>query len=197
MTQKKETEIACIGWGSLIWDPRTLDYRGDWKLDGPLLPVEFARESEGRKITLVICPDVARVKTRWVLMNAPGIEEAKQNLGLREYEQATPKWIARRIGFWDRERGTMSGSEAGTIAAWGTAHGLDGVVWTDLPFGFKASAETMPSGAQVVAHLKALLGEQRDKAEEYVRRAPAEVDTVFRRLIAAELGWHQVPGGNP
>jgi hypothetical protein len=193
MTETKKRRIACIGWGSLIWDPRTLAYQGDWNLDGPMLPVEFARESDGQKITLVICPDAARMKTRWVVMRAIAIDAAKQNLGLREYDKATPKWISTRIGFWDRERGAMSGREAETIAAWGMAKDLDGAVWTDLPFGFKASPETMPTGEQVVAHLKALVGEQRAKAEEYICRAPEEVETAYRRLIEKTLDWAHRP----
>lgn len=37
--------IACIGWGSLICDRRNLDEDGHWRVDGPLPPVEFARQS--------------------------------------------------------------------------------------------------------------------------------------------------------
>jgi len=41
MTKK----IACIGWGSLIWDPRDLLVQREWFKDGALLPVEFARQA--------------------------------------------------------------------------------------------------------------------------------------------------------
>jgi hypothetical protein len=46
--------IACIGWGSLIWDKCDLDVDGEWRSDGPMLPVEFACQSSDGRITLVL-----------------------------------------------------------------------------------------------------------------------------------------------
>lgn len=164
-------------------------HRGSWHNDGPLLPVEFARESGGKRITLVLCPGVPRVRTCWTLLNVPDIESAKQSLGLREYPDAKPKWIRENIGFWDQATGASFGLEVDTIVAWATERGLAGVVWTNLPCKFNQTSGVMPTAEQVIAYLRALDGGDRLKAEEYVRKSPAQIDTPYRRLIAQELGW--------
>jgi hypothetical protein len=184
-----ERRIACIGWGSLIHTPGCLATRGLWFNDGPQLPVEFARESGDGHITLVICPTVARVPTRWVLLNQPSVELARTNLGCREYPKATRKWIDESIGFWDRERDAQYGMEAATIVAWALARGLDGVVWTNLPYGFKGKRGVFPSIDEVLAHLGSLDGTVLRKAQDYVRNAPTEVDTLYRRQITERFSW--------
>lgn len=154
-----------------------------------MLRVEFARESAGRKITLVICGDVPEVQTLWTLLDVEGIATARQRLGLREYDAAKPKWIEANIGFWDKSTGTSHGEGADTIAAWAETRDLEDVVWTNLGCGFKARPGLMPGGAEIVAHLRGLEGEERAAAEEYVRQTPHQVNTAYRELIAAELGW--------
>lgn len=189
MDDGNDSAIACIGWGSLVHSPGHLQFRGGWHYDGPLLSVEFARESSDKRITLVLCPGVPRVRTCWALLNVPDIESAKESLGLREYRDATRKWIGENIGFWDQATGNSFGLEAETVATWTKERGFAGVVWTSLPCKFRERNGVMPTAEQVIAHLRALDGEDREKAEEYVRKAPAQIDTPYRRLIAQELGW--------
>jgi hypothetical protein len=42
---------------------------------------------------------------------------------------------------------------------------------------------------RVAAWLDELDGDERATAEHYIRRTPAHIDTPYRRLIEARLGW--------
>lgn len=198
MTQTRGSGgIACIGWGSLVYEARDLPCSA-WRYDGPLLPVEFARESGGKRksdpgdrITLVICPDVPRVPTCWALLDVPDMQTARHRLARREYADATDAWTDAHTGFWDHGTGASYGLEAETIGAWASARGFAGAVWTHLDYGFKASRNVMPEGSAVVAFLRNLDAQKQPEAERYVRCAPAQIDTPYRRLIERELGWHR------
>lgn len=191
MTDLTANAIACLGWGSLVWDPRDLPCRGSWHNDGPSLPVEFARESgakknqRGDKITLVFCPESARVRTYWILLDVPDLTAARRCLAARE---GIPKNWETDIGFADCASGHTHGLEADTITTWGSAIGLAGVVWTNLPCKFNGQ-QVMPSEAEVIAFLRALDGTNRAPAERYVRQAPTQIDTLYRQAIERELGW--------
>jgi hypothetical protein len=185
--------IACIGWGSLVWEPRTLPCAEEWRNDGPLLPVEFARESgdqpETRRITLLICESAQPVPTCWTQLRVDTIGDARKALAVREYEKASRQWTDKYIGFCELETGAQSGREAETIAAWAARGGLRGAVWTDLPCGFRDKRGTMLSADEVIAYLSGLDGPACDGAEKYVRRAPAQVATQYRQQIVEALGW--------
>src|SRR5262245_11065562 len=118
--------IACLGWGSLVWDARTLPVNGDWKDDGPDLPVEFARQSGGNRITLVVVPVAPSVRTLWASLSAQSLRDAVTALNEREGRPGSNK-----IGRWPSdERDEKACQEV--IAAWAEKKGLTGVVWTAL-----------------------------------------------------------------
>ena len=82
--------IAFLGWGSLCWNPGTLRTSGNWKSDGPRLPLEFARISEDGRPSLVIYkafPDgdkVEEVGVLWIEAADTDPESARKNLAYRE-----------------------------------------------------------------------------------------------------------------
>ena len=180
-------DIACLGWGSLVWDPRTIPIRGKWFDDGPILPIEFARESSNGRITLVIADVDFRVRSLWALMSVTNLDDAKAELAVRE--GIPEKYIKYSIGFWDRESRNSHGRSAAEIGLWAEKHNLDGAVWTNLKFGFKNNPDFMPTYADILEHLRSLPHEKRRVAEEYIRQAPIQIDTDYRRRIQDDLVW--------
>ena len=146
------------------------------------MPVEFARHSQDGRITLVIVPDAQPVRVLWALMDAETLEDACKQL--REREGIKEGNVDKHVGRWpEGTTDPISGMQE-----WARARNLDGVVWTALPARF-GGVERTPSAEEVIGHLGGLTGTPRDEAERYVRRAPQQIDTAYRRQMEARLGW--------
>jgi len=182
------TRIACLGWGSLIWDPRELPIRRHWFDDGPFAPVEFTRQSQDGRMTLVLDGEADLVRLLWAHYDTGNLEASRRALGARE---GIPK------GDWDTRIGVWRvGREAPTLIpdlpVWADSRGIQGVAWTSLPPKF-GDEERRPTIDEVISHLTSLTGPRRDNAETYVRRTPRQIDTAYRRRIEAALGWCPTP----
>ncbi len=178
--------VACLGWGSLIWDPRTLPIQRHWFEDGPLVRAEFLRKSSDGRITLVLNESAQPVRSLWAIMDMNDHEEART--ALRKREGIPAKREKDYVGLWTPESEaplTIPG-----IAAWAQTRNIQAVVWTALPHKFYEDNETKIANCDdIVAYLASLAGSLRDKAERYIRKAPKQIDTPIRRAIEAKLGW--------
>lgn len=173
--------VACLGWGSLIWCQKALPVSGAWQADGPVLPLEFARESNDKRITLVITPGAPAVTTLWAALAVDTLGEAKAALAARE--GISEPNIKNGIGAWSADGGV-----ADVIGQWAAGKGFAHVVWTALRPKIGKEYKT-PSVAEVLKHLAALSGHERDRAEEYVRMAPRQIATPYRAVIERSMGW--------
>jgi len=133
-------------------------------------------------MTLVIAQSGTTVRSLWALMDCSDIDDAREKLRAREgVSKSKPEFIG-ALKRGEAPPKTLSGCNA-----WLEQHGLDAVVWTALPPKFD-EAEQFPSEAQVLTYLESLRGPARVNAERYIRKAPVQIDTNFRRAIAAKLG---------
>lgn len=180
-------KIACIGWGSLIWDRQDLLVRDEWFEDGPVLPIEFTRQSRNGRITLIIDDLGTPVTTLWSLMTTDVFDDAKESLMVRE---DTTKSKIHSVKSTDNE--STLGPYQITVLRWLQEKQLDAAVWTGLSFS-EHTNWTRPSLEYVIKYLTSLEGEVGRLAEEYVRRAPKQIDTEYRREIEKKLGWTYLP----
>ena len=177
--------IVCLGWGSLIWDHRNLPAGGQWRNDGPGLPVEFARQSQDGRMTLVIADKSEPIPVLWTRLELNRLDDARHALAHREGISFANLDLS--VGYWS-ETLRSTHTQAGLIGKWAGNIGASAVVWTALKPRFGGKSVT-PSCGQVLSYLSELSGNARHRAEEYVRRAPAQISTRYRDAIERELGW--------
>ncbi|WP_434577992.1 hypothetical protein J3P95_07645 [Pseudomonas sp. Z5-35] len=173
--------IACLGWGSLIWKPDTLPLASEWFMDGPVLPIEFARVSDNGDLTTAICANAPGCKVLWAVLDLDNLDDAREALRIRE---GVPQ---------DREDGigsfVVGATAEGVIAEWAIHRQLDAVIWTGLPPRLRGIEGLVPAAEDAIAYLAGLSGETREHARDYIGKVPSQIDTPYRREILARLGW--------
>lgn len=175
---------AVLGWGSLVWDPRTLPIQRTWFSDGPFIQVELLRKSANGRITFVLDGSALPVRSLWAVMDTT--DEQKAIEGLRDREGIFKSNVKEHIGVWNK--GDPTPACMLDLASWAEARSVTRVIWTKLPRKYN-DLEEPASAEQISTYLAALTGRLREDAERYIRCAPGQIDTAYRRRIEAALGW--------
>ena len=180
-------KIAIIAWGSLIRDPRSLQYVGDWQPGGPSLSLEFSRVSKDCRLTLVIDGEYGRqVPTRFVRSKRRNLKDAIADLRDREGT------IWSRIGYVDKNTALNSADTFSqpeptfrTIEEWTKANDFDAAIWTALPPSFQEQTGKKFTVEEAAKYIQNLPKCARKVAIEYLEKAPKEVVTPLREHLAA------------
>lgn len=132
-------------------------------------------------MTLVLHASASEVRSLWAVMNVETLDAAKAALKARE--DTGTNYIAA----WSK--GSASPALIANLPQWAESRGVDNVIWTALPAKFNDEDGRVATADEVVAYLGGLTARTREHAERYIRRAPAQIDTPYRRRVEATLGW--------
>ena len=172
-------KIAVICWGSIFWDKGSLKTIGNWKNDGPELPLEFCRiSSHGKskeRLTLVLNESSKTCVTYWDLMAATDLKTARNNLRDREGT------VTDDIHTFTRNQNPLS-SIAKQIEIWLVKHpDVDAVVWTGLTSNWPELRRNKFSNEDFIQYLDskknsiARIKEYFDKAMERINNHMAQL----------------------
>lgn len=139
--------IACLRWGSLIWNQGTLRVRSAWHADGPLVRAEFLRRSGKGRITLVLHESVAPVPGLWAVMDTDDPQHARTALG--EREGIRNHHNADLIGLW-QPGDEPPHSTITDLPDWAKARNIKAVVWTKLGHHFHGKKSQRIATAQEI-----------------------------------------------
>lgn len=184
-------KIAVLAWGSLIWNRGALHIASDFEPIGPILPIEFSRISRDGRLTLVISErHGSACKTYSAQSALTDLDEALENLWRRESQTgaSVPKnfrvlQTVTYIDLHNKEIGSRASRHpklAEVITTWATVNTYDAVIWTALGVKFKDELGVPFSIDAAITYLANLDAAKQAKAFEYIREAPAEIQTPVR-----------------
>lgn len=176
-------KIAIIVWGSLYWDIRNLETTGEWFYDGPLLPIEYARISNDKRLTLVIKPNFDSVTTLYAISSKDNLREAIENLQSREETENI-----NNIGFLNFALNAYNVRPAHAFIIeifknWNKEKKFDAVIWSDFSPRFQDKIEKPFTLENVINYINTLSGDEKTNALNYIKRAPLQISTRFRKEI--------------
>lgn len=189
--------VAILGWGSLLWNPKSLRNQRKWRSDGPWLPIEFARtsnleEKNGRRpyLSLVIYEHTGLIQTYWDMSLIAEVGDARLDLKSREgcsideiacLPRGQSRWLSTVLGLETRIQEWLDSKKAD----------VDAVIWTNLGWKIPNAARfTVKDGMNWLRSLHQ--AGKDDTSEEYIRKAPSQTDTCLRRQAREEFGWNDV-----
>lgn len=181
-------KIAILGWGSLIWQPKELKYDQQlgWHEKGPLLPIEFSRISSDGRLTLVIDDRAESKQTFYAVSLFENLDEAILDLAVRESSGR------KSIGYYNKEKDEFFSDNfqfKNEIKKWVNNTDCDAVIWTNLSRKFRDKIGLAHNSDSVIRYLETLPEETKVIAEEYIRKAPNQIDTSIRKSIEEKFGW--------
>jgi hypothetical protein len=193
---ESKNTIACLGWGSLIWNPKKLKIKepscpqkeGLWCTDGVSLPIEFLRISDNGmgRVTLVIDREeqAVPVTTLWVYMDCDNLQLAMKSLWEREGGLLT------NIHYYSIGESPKSAVHL-KVKEWMEDKAINHTIWTGLSWRKMTDGAPRPTIEQIIAHLKSLESDTKrfGEAKEYIQKAPPQIDTAYRSTIMQEFGW--------
>ena len=179
--------IAVICWGSLYWDKGSLKTKGDWKIDGPELSLEFSRISSYGKskerVTLVLDESGEKCVTYWDIMEATDLKTARNNLRDREGT------VTDDIQTYMRGQNPLS-AIALEIESWLFLHPeIDAVVWTGLESNWAELRSTGFSKEDFFQYLETKKNSLA-KIKEYFSKVPKQSQTGTWRDFMAWCKLH-------
>lgn len=171
------TNIAILGWGSLIWEdrPEFDAWRGYWCFDGPNLQLEFSRISKTRQGALTLVIDRKHgtpCKVAYALSRRRNPEDAICDLRCREGTSLD------RIGiYFSKEAEECTKATPKSIEEWCHGKGLDAVIWTDLPSNFEQCYGEKFCTEKALKYIDSLPPVGKEKAMEYFSNTPDFIKT--------------------
>ena len=188
-------KIAILGWGSLLWEKTTdkakefNEHHSGWNPDnyaGPCLKLEFSRISKTRNgaLTLVLYyEDGGRCRVAYAFSKRKRPEDAICDLRCRE-GTGLHKIGCYFVNSPGKTRWVDAHPDArNAIAEWAREHGILVVIWTGLESNFKKRKSERFSVDAATRHLQNLGAMDKEKAAEYIWRAPPFIDTPLRKKL--------------
>lgn len=184
-------QIVVLGWDPVVTEPGELILRdGRWFEDGPSLPLELSRMAPQRFPVLSLYRGGAFCRVYWAYVGTDSVGEAVWSLSRRE--ECKPE----NIGFLDLSSGEYwcrtVDEHIPDIRSWARDKNQDGhrievVIWNDLRPDFEKRARRELNPENVVAYLRGLRPEIKEKARDYLEKIPPRIITPI--LTAVREAW--------